>query len=206
MSRRTGRPSGESFGRRLAWTLLFALIFSAGLITGQRLLHHGEEPLLSTEGFATGAISLSSARRGAEPRAPDARGDEASDADAKRPEAQRFSFYDMLGGPSKDAVRAGEARPSTASEGSGGDGAKEPTETAARYTLQAGAHGSRRAARRQMQKLRSMGLEPDIVAVQTEEGALYRVRVGRFDTVAEARHFKARLSERREIDTMLSPL
>ena len=173
---------------------MLALVFSAGLITGQRILRDaaaGDTPLVQQ-----GApIALSSHRPsgGADPQGAAAA-------------ATTFSFYDLLGGSGEETTHAPEAQESTAQEALPGE--IPPAQALpARYTLQAGAHGALEEARKQMETLRQMGLEPHVVAVETPEGAtLYRVRVGKFHNLEEARFFQAELHTKRELETMLAPI
>jgi cell division protein FtsN len=76
----------------------------------------------------------------------------------------------------------------------------------ARYTLQAGAHSQMERAKVQMDKLESKGLEPHVIAVEGVEGAkVYKVRVGKFHTMDEARNFQGEI-QRRGVDTFVTPL
>jgi len=75
----SSRNSESGFMHKLAWTVVLALVFSAGLITGQRLLHSDSQPPL---------VSVSS--KAAEPP-PSSKSTD--DSETSRP---LFSFYDQL--------------------------------------------------------------------------------------------------------------
>ena len=175
---------------------MLALVFSAGLITGQRILRDAASagaPLIQQ-----GApIALSHTTGG---------GDAADDASDAAAPATTFSFYDLLGGGAEEEEKEEEQKPAEAQPEEQEPGAARQA-LPARYTLQAGAHGALEEARKQMETLRQMGLEPHVVAVETREGGkLYRVRVGKFHDLEEARFFQAELQTKRELKTMLAPI
>lgn len=169
------REEASSYGRLVAWTTVIALVFSAGLITGQRLIEKkGGAPL----------VSISSS--GVEP----------SKEEASTP-ALSFSFYDKLSPGAKE-------KPAAKPAPSQGDAAEA---LPARYTLQVGAYPSLQRAKSQIKKLKTKGLEPHMVAVESaDRGKLYRVRVGKFHSMKEARHFQAEVKRSREVPTFVTPL
>jgi cell division protein FtsN len=195
MARKTNRVRKKtpkrSVGSTLAWTAVLSLVFSAGLITGQRMLRAGATPPL-----------LASA--GAPADAPD----DAPD-DAPKAPPLSFSFYEKLG---DDGAKGAESRaPNQGIQDTLEQARKgEPEangELPARYTLQVGAHPAMHKAKGQMGKLRDKGLEPHMVSIEKGDGGkLYRVRVGKFHSMDEARHFQAEIKRSRDVDTFVTPL
>jgi len=182
--------------RLIAWTTVLALVFSAGLITGQRLIERqGTPPLVSVSSAAPAMAS------------PDASGDAEQDAEA--PDAEKdpvaFSFYNRLSGK-----EAGPGAPNK--ELSDAVAQLEKPEAAAdalpaRYTLQIGAHPAMHKAKTQLTKLRERGLEPHVVAVDSPgKDSIYRVRIGKFHSMDEARHFQSEIQTRHDLSTFITPL
>ena len=168
------REEAPSYGRLIAWTTVIALVFSAGLITGQRLIaKKGGAPLVSVSSSGVDASK-----------------------DTKAPPALSFSFYDKL----TPGAKAAEAPKPEAADAA-------PEALPARYTLQVGAYPSLQRAKTQIKDLKKKGLEPHMVAVESEDrGKLYRVRVGKFHSMEEARHFQAEVKRSRKVPTFVTPL
>jgi len=208
MSRRTQHNrSSSGFVTKLVWTVLFGVIFGAGLITGQRLLNHGASPTLVS-------VEPSSQRSG-EPSEPGPRGAEAAagvEQTAESPEESSkktptLSFYERLSEGMESAAGAvGGAGPGGAD--SERDGAKEAAQApAARYTLQVSAHPDRDRARDRLRRLRKMGLDPYLVSAELpEKGTYYRVRIGKFRSMKSARTFKRELERKRGVESAVTPL
>ena len=228
--RRTKQTDGNGFFQKLGWTVLLGLVFSAGLITGQRLIEDRSE---------TPLVSVSAHRQ-----APT--GDETPDTQKAEKDDQEpiFSFYDQLSkgedskAPSpKKKESAGESErerkqpdekpaesedePENSDEQSDradappedtGEKTPESEEKPAesdsnKYTLQVSAHSSLEKARGRMRRLRKMGLDPHVVSAQIpEKGKYYRVRIGKFGSMKEARHFQSELKRKRHVETFVSPL
>lgn len=165
---------GGKFGRLFRGTVLLALVFSAGLITGQRLLNAGEEP--------TPLVALSSSRVAADP--------------AKAPVKMTFSFYEHLSGEGEEAAPQA-AEPPKAPEPTAEPAPevlavpelvqdvleKPDSGEGALYTIQVASHPSRAMATRELARLRALGLDAHMIAVESNEGKFYRVRVGKFATL-----------------------
>ncbi len=107
MSRKTSKTSDSPFTRLLGWTVVLALVFSAGMITGQRLIRQDSVPPL---------VSLSVSK---EAQASVQEGK----AQKRIPLETTFSFYDHLSKapsrdelvPAEDAITAeGDAEPTSA--------------------------------------------------------------------------------------------
>ena len=82
-----------------------------------------------------------------------------------------------------------------------------PTALPARYTLQVSSHPDRRSAERETGRLAKMGVEPHIVVVNVPgKGQLYRVRVGKFHTMDEARDFQGSVKTGRGVSGFVTPL
>ena len=188
----------------LGWTLVLALVFSAGLITGQRMLRdESTAPLVSV------SAGPSSEAKGAEG---------SSDGEESDQEEPVFSFYDRLSkgidpiepnGSGDSAASPGEsAEPASDDQEMAGDSeAKEEKKPAQRYTLQVSAHSRLERARSRMKKLREMGLEPHVVSAQIpNKGEYYRVQIGKFGSMKGAETFKEELERKRGIKTFVSPL
>lgn len=168
---------GGKFGRLFRGTVLLALVFSAGLITGQRLLNAGDEP--------TPLVALSSSRVAADP--------------AKKPVKMTFSFYEHLSGegeasgPAEQLPATSEPQPEPAVEAAPEglavpelvqDVLEKPNSgEGALYTIQVASHPSRAMATRELARLRALGLDAHMIAVESNEGKFYRVRVGKFATL-----------------------
>lgn len=234
MSRKSSRrDGGNGFLRKLAWTVLLALVFSAGLITGQRMIRsETRAPLVSvTSRSETPAADA------------DSSGDEADDSNEKK--ELLFSFYDRLseGGDSREPASDREQQPSgpgdeqtaegssdsnkraadSPSDDSGGQPADESSEqtpddspseapdseksAAAKYTLQVSAYSSRDRARSRIRKLAGKGLDAHVVTAEVpEKGTYYRVRIGKFSTMEQAEKFQTELGRKRGVDTFVTPL
>lgn len=77
----------------------------------------------------------------------------------------------------------------------------------ARYTLQVSSHPDRESAERELGRLRKMGVEPHAVAVDVPgQGQLWRIRVGKFHNMSEARDFQGSLKSRRGVAGFVTPL
>src|SRR5690554_6847247 len=59
MSRRKSKQSQSGFGKLLFWTLVLSIVFSAGLIAGQRVLLHDSLPPLVSVPAGMPALSAS---------------------------------------------------------------------------------------------------------------------------------------------------
>jgi DedD protein len=208
MSRRKRSKNKDSgLARMVAWTTVLALVFSAGLITGQRMLNRQSLPPLVSFSSAQ-AAQAAPAGEGAAPDKAEAGVKPAGKKDVT------FSFYEKLAGEPAEQAPAPQANPrravaqaaqavvaEQAARKVGGDSALP-----ARYTLQAGAHASMDRAKVQMDKLTANALEPHLIVVEGAEGAkVYKVRVGKFHSMDEARHFQGSIKDR-GIDTFVTPL
>lgn len=185
MSRRRRRQQHEtSYGRLIVWTVVLALVFSAGLITGQRLISQEKSKPF---------VSISATR-------------DAKTANPKKGQDKKveFSFYDKLA-PGK--TPGAKLQNSLGNVVNGALNDKSNNALPARYTLQAGAHSSKNKAKRQMEKLVQKGLEPHLTAINVpSKGKMYKVRVGKFHSLDEARHFQAELQQSRGFKTFVTPL
>ena len=218
MSRRkTSKSGGGKFKRLLGWTVLMAIVFSAGLITGERLVRRQAlAPLVSvTDQVAKPAKD----------------GKTAKDDEAKEEEEPTFAFFDQL--TRKDEVALSSTRkeadkpeakakpepkpepnkakeePAEKKQIEDEQADEQPAEKApsARYTLQVAAHPDMSAAKSHMERLRKMGLEPHVITAEIPgKGKFYRVRVGKFGTMEEARSFQSNLKRKNSLNTFVSPL
>ncbi len=201
------RDSGR-FGRLFRWTVLLALVFSAGLITGQRLLAQGdnEAPFLA----------LSSTKSVKEEAAP---------------VKMTFSFYeDLASKPSAKPAAKVAAKPKAlepevpaivaaepAVEPAAVDVPQELVETVqnvlekpnagegALYTIQVASHPSRAMATRELTRLRAMGLDAHMVAVESNDGRFYRVRLGKFATVETVNAYLAQVTTDGRVQGFVTP-
>lgn len=259
MSRRkSSHKASQSggFGRLLQITILLSIVFSAGLITGQRLLHKAAmPPLVSVQ---PPALSAAAERHLAASETENAENtDTASDAPAR----PRFSFYEKLSKPASDEARAPARRfitqkteepkaapapvaaapevaektevteitektekplanalaqapensdkksPPALSAHASTDANARPAQLPARYTLQIGAYPSYERARQEMERLEKIGLEPHVIAAEIPgQGKFYRVRVGKFHSMDEARTFQADARDKNNLETFVTPL
>ncbi len=236
MSRnRASKNAGSKFKRLLGWTVLIAIVFSAGLITGERLVRRQAlSPLVSVTGQVDSADGQTQ--------------DGEAEAEADADEPTSFAFFDQLtrkdgvslsaNRKTKDKTEKPAPEPATADEKAEekpepkeaapekkapapesaetepeakpaeADGTGDTEEAnAARYTLQVASHPNMDSARSHMEKLRKMGLEPHVVAGDIPgKGKFYRVRVGKFQSMDEARSFQSDLTRKNSLSTFVSPL
>lgn len=264
-SKKKSKADSGGFSTLLTWTVLLALVFSAGLITGQRLLREQAMPPLVS-------LSVTGAQA--------AEIDDAAGGDEKSPLKASFSFYKHLSErearpeagleapaakpapkpvaenpqekpqekPAPVAAKPPEEAPAATQEvvekvaekveqkpaeepsaaerlldtvtgaldapaektaaGSGaGSDVGSDAGLPARYTLQIGSHPDSASAQRDMDRLRKAGLEPHVIMVEVPgKGRIYRVRVGKFHSMDEARGFQASLSQERGVASFVSPL
>lgn len=222
--RPNSQRSGSPLGRLLLATALAAVVFSVGLIAGQRMLVERSLSPVVSAGEPANDLSPLPGESGA---------DETGDG-----ENDLFSFYEVLtnaeiqqiidvhdspspsraepleddrepqaqdvaddASPEDDSGLADlpiddEAQPQT-------DDGREP----ARYTLQVAAHPSRERARTEMDRLQDMALDPHVVAADVPgRGKFYRVRIGKFATEAQARTHRERVQSEHGVDTFITPL
>lgn len=229
MGRRgTHRDESGGFLEKLGWTILFGIVFGAGLITGQRLIDDQSTKPLAAIGQAEGET----------PEAPE------SETDSENSEDEPvFSFYDRLANgssePSPRRDRSDEEpaarndsdgdkpeqsedqESDTPDEEPGSDRAARPADgpseepsgedsprqgASAEYTLQVSAHSSLESARSKMDRLKELGLDPHLVSAEIpEKGTYYRIRLGTFPSTEAARRFKRELEQKRGITAFVSP-
>ncbi|WP_164856218.1 SPOR domain-containing protein [Lujinxingia sediminis] len=242
--RRHSKPErGLSAGRLILATAVLALVFSAGLIAGQRIMLEDSLPPM----VSVGQPALASQRLA--PTEASAEGDEA-DADKSTPRDAIFSFYESLTrpearplitrkvaerpepvaaapapkvattaqAPSVETPEESRPVPTEATKSSApapvAPAAAAPAEVranedveAARYTLQVASHPTMERARAEMDKLSTQGLVPHVIAADIPgQGKFYRVRIGKFATVEQARAHQAQLERTREVRTFVTPL
>jgi len=195
MSRKSRRSSAsDGFARKLTWTVLFGLIFGAGLVTGQRLLRTGSPPPL----VAVDSES-ESAEEEREARETEPSDDEESQAEDGGP---TLSFYERL----SEGVES-TANPVDDTDEADGEGAEKGSEEAAKYTLHISAYPKRDRARKRLRRLEQMGLDPYLVAAELpEQGTYYRIRIGEFRSMEEARRFQRELERKRGVEATVTPL
>lgn len=239
--RRHSKPErGLSAGRLILGTAVLALVFSAGLIAGQRIMLEDSLPPL----VSVGQPALASQRLA--PTQAAAKGEEA-DAETSTPRDAIFSFYESLTRPEarplitrKNAGQPETAAPKPVAEKIAEPKPEEPTPPtpaeepqraeatpapveqasaepadaaaseeveAARYTLQVASHPTMERARAEMDKLSAQGLAPHVIAADIPgQGKFYRVRIGKFATVEQARAHQSQLERTREVRTFVTPL
>lgn len=240
-------------GRILAWTLLLSLTFSAGLITGQRLIRRDAmQPLVSvrtvpptqtsddtTEKVEKLKTTFSFYEKLAEPEeekpVEENQPEVAEKVDAKpekKPEAKPEPVKVVDKKPDeKPAEKPTEKPVEKPEEPSVSDviAEKIPAELApkkviedvkeiikpkadnkalpARYTLQVSSHPTKQAASKELARLKKMGYEANLVSVEVpEKGTMFRVRIGKFHSMDEARGFQGELKSGRGIPTFVTPL
>jgi cell division septation protein DedD len=223
--KKASNSGGGKFKRLLGWTVLIAIVFSAGLITGERLVRRENlAPLVSV----TDQVAQPSDEA-------DANGKDGHKAEEQEDEEPTFAFFDGL--TRKDEVALSSTRkkaekpapkakkPAPKPEKKTEPKAKEPApkpeekaepaeeapkkaeQAAARYTLQVAAHPDMESAKAHMDRLRKMGLEPHLVSAAIPgKGKFYRVRVGKFQSMDEARSFQGDLKRKNSLSTFVSPL
>lgn len=187
-SRKASQP--RSFGRTLVWAFLLAIVFSVGLIAGQRMLDQEAMPPF---------VAISSMKVEQPQAVQPAEGEE---------KEVTFSFYERLGQHKKPDTAPVK---SLGESLSGALDMQEADALPARYTLQVGAHPSMEKARQQVARLGKQGVEAHVIIGENDEKKgsdrkVYRVRVGKFHSMDEARQFQGALKSQREIDTFLMPL
>lgn len=232
MSRRKASKSGGGkFKRLLGWTVLIAIVFSAGLITGERLVRRqnlaplvsvtdqvvepseqageagekaeeqeDEEPTFAFFDQLTRKDDVALASQKKKAAKPEAKKPAPKPKKKPQPEAQK---------PAAEKPAPAESEP-TESEPKKAEAPKpevKPANAAARYTLQVAAHPDMDSAKAHMERLRKMGLEPHLVSAAIPgKGKFYRVRVGKFESMDEARSFQGDLKRKNSLSTFVSPL
>lgn len=235
MGRRgTQRDESGGFVEKLGWTILFGIVFGAGLITGQRLIDDQSTKPLTAFGQAGGET-------------PDTT-DSTSESENEQSEGEPvFSFYDRLangssepssksspeengtdhapadpGNPDRDDPEQSEVeKPSVANDGTGSERVAQPADAPSEkppgedspgegatveYTLQVSAHSSMESAQSKMDRLKEIGLDPHLVSAQIpEKGTYYRVRLGTFPSTEAARRFKREIERKRGVTAFVSP-
>lgn len=196
MSRQKRNNSEKETGRvgkLFRWTVLLALVFSAGLITGQRVLTGGPDELPFIALSATAPTRVEAA-----------------------PAKMTFSFYETLS--NKKGTPVIEAAPPVASPreveaeipadivASVQEALTQPANAdGARYTIQVASHPSRAMATRELARLRAMGLDAHIVAAESDGGRFYRVRLGKFATLEQVNASLARFNAEGKIKGFVTP-
>lgn len=229
MGRRgTHRDESGGFLEKLGWTILFGIVFGAGLITGQRLIDDQSTKPLAAIGQAEEES----------PETPEP----TSDKKASENEPV-FSFYDRLANDSSEPSPPSDGNDEEPAARSDSDGdkpeqsedqesappddelgnerASEPAEapsektsgeapprdgSTGEYTLQVSAHSSLESARSKMNRLKELGLDPHLVSAEIpEKGTYYRVRLGTFPSTEAARRFKQEIERKRGVTAFVSP-
>lgn len=206
---RTKDAESGGFLHKLAWTVFVSLVVS---LVGLAVLHYlgttGETPLVDVSS-AAGTTAPSAASGSSDDSTTESKGTSRSESTGATADGEQqpdetssegssadsfFSFHDRLSGA-----------PPAQENASDGDGRN--AEEAARFTLQVGAHPSLESARRQMQQIDRVGLEPWVIATEGTDGdEYYRVHVGKFASSDEARDFRERLRKNRGLHTHLAEL
>lgn len=246
MSRKYTNDTPKSpFKRLLGWTIVLALVFSAGLITGERIIRRdSQEPLVDVTdqvvetpedsagedeaeeptSFAffdqlsrKATVSLSSTRRAKKSKTdkkvaakPKNGASEEKDAAKKKKEAAAQKAANAEAAAKKNAAKKkAEAQKDAAKKASAQKDkpAQANADTPARYTLQVAAHPDLDGAKEHMERLRSMGLQPQLVSAAIPgKGTFYRVRVGKFATMDKAHAVQEKLKSKNSLSTFVSPL
>ncbi len=196
--------------RLFVWTAVAAVIFSVGLILGQRMLiEHELPPAVATEAAA-----------------PDAEKDDDDDVVADDAVgAELFSFYEALttaddepGGdaadqrddsePTKPQDDPADEDPADDVVADKEDGVEEGDPTgAARYTLRVATHSTMEQARTEMDRLETLDLNPMLVTTAGPDGdKIYLVQIGKFPDEDEARAYGNRLQTNHDLQALVSPL
>lgn len=187
----SGRSESRSGGflTKLAWTVFASLLFSAGLLTG---LHFFD----TSDASSLVAVSAEQSADSGEATKQEDETTESNGENSDDPELTDtvFSFHDRL------ESGAPVDRDDDESEGSE---AKE----AAKYTLQVAVHPKLSGAEQHMRRIRKAGLDPWVASAKSpDRGKYFRVRIGKFRSMEEARSFQKRLRKNRGIESHLNPL
>ncbi len=186
-------------GRLFLWTAACSVIFSVGLIVGQHLLLQRSLPPL-----------VNAAEQAEEqPLAVEAHVGQSNDKLAE----ELFSFYDALTTselPATDSIESDHSADSLRGSHESDEDAAAAAEgesQPARFTIQVASHPTTERARAEMDRLRRLGLEPHLVAVDVpDHGKHYRVRIGKFATEDQARAHHNRLANEHNLQTFVTPL
>lgn len=195
--RNNGEKETGKVGRLFRWTVILALVFSAGLITGQRMLTGGPDELPFIALSATAPTKVE-----------------------KAPTKMTFSFYETLSNkrgeealaPSAPAIapqkNQAEPEPEIPAElvASVQEALAQPQDgEGARYTIQVASHPSRAMATRELARLRAMGHDAHIVAAESEGARFYRVRLGKFATLDQVNASLAQLNAEGKVQGFVTP-
>lgn len=260
MARKKSKKSESEggFSKMLATTIVLGIVFSAGLITGQRLLRaEARAPMVS---LSTTRIAPQPADEEGEPK-PSLRTTfsfyehltgqaEATPPPAEEPQADveepkpaevpveehkpsveepAGDAPDVVATPPVEAPEPEAPKPAAKPEApqpeaaqpvadlldevvasiANSDAPEVRAEPAlpARYTLQVSSHPDRTSAEREIARLNELGVEPHVIKVNVPgKGELWRVRVGKFHTMDEARDFQGSVKSKRGVAGFVTPL
>ncbi len=203
----------STLGIVVLWTFVLALTFSAGLITGQRLQRRDALPPLAS----IRAVPM------AEKQAP-LKTEFSFYKTLTKPEQVRPIAKDKGASkkvhPTKIVKReVSEKKPKIEKKNSDLEKivSKVKTEVKkigklkeqlpAKYTLQLSSHPTKAQADRAVEKLKKQGYEVHLVSISIpDRGRVFRVRVGKFQSMDEARNFQGRIKSKNGISSFVTPL
>ena len=217
----------STMGIVVLWTFVLALTFSAGLITGQRLhrkdnlpplasvrtapVEVNEKPALKTElSFYEKLTKPEEARKKSKPRkSPKDKIEPKKIAPNKievTPEATKVEVKKAV--PEKKIDVASPLNEIVSKVKSEVEKIGERNDAApAKYTLQLSSHPTKGQADRELLRLKKMGYEVHLISISIpDRGRVFRVRLGKFKSMDEARNFQGVIKTKGGISSFVTPL
>lgn len=224
MAKKKRKDESSTLSIVLLWTFVLALTFSAGLITGQRLLRREHLPplvsLRQAEVENSEVLPLKTEFSFFKKLTKPEKKDLLQKKDAKKKDTKKKlvpSLKDnVLTKPAKDVdniVKSIAAKTSNLKDVV--SQVKEKAKTIidkegklpAKYTLQLSSHPTKVQAEREIMRLKKIGYEPHLVSISIpDRGRVFRVRLGKFHSMDEARKFQGAIKSKRDIASFVTPL
>ena len=204
----TGVPSGE--GKRGRWMLAIAgvllialLAYLTGVRTGKTLteIRRPEGPAVKSEGKETSGSPF----RFLAPEEPAKRAQEGLPAKSRTqdPPAGKGG-KEELGRTEEKAEKAARSPERPALESSEG---KEASPSSAKYAIQVGAFNNSQEAQEMVKRLKSKGYAAySVTGSAAAKGSWHRVRIGRFQSLQDARQFALAFEKKEKVKTIITPI
>ncbi len=216
------KTESSTMGIVVLWTFVLALTFSAGLITGQRLHRKDNLPPLASVRSVPMAEEVEMPALKTKLSFYDklTKPEEAEKAVAKKEAPKKVTPKPVeikkVAPPKAVEKKVAEKKPEVASPlkeivskvksevkkiGERNDAAP------AKYTLQLSSHPTKGQADRELLRLKKMGYEVHLISISIpDRGRVFRVRLGKFQSMDEARNFQGSIKKKGGISSFVTPL
>ncbi len=226
----------SALGIVVLWTFVLALTFSAGLITGQRLHRKDNLPPLASVRVAPIDVSeptpalktkFSFYEKLANPEKPTPKqvtkkhaapksttnktpgvekpAEDVKPAPEKMPTQKQLPQDERVekqvaASPLKEIVSKVKSEVEKIGE-------RNNDEAPAKYTLQVSSHPTKGQADRELLRLKKMGYEVHLISITIpNRGRVFRVRLGKFESMDEARNFQGEIKKKGGVSSFVTPL